>query len=416
MTATEPVQRVRIYLNERDTADGQPLYLVTLERLRREGATGASATRGIAGFGAGRRLGGVAELSQAVPVVVEWVDRPDRVARVLPALDELLPEALITVEDLRVYRAVLRSAGLFGGRSVGETLDRNARGAPPDARLAEAIEFLLRTRQPLLPVLSGDGRVAAVLGDAELARYGVPALPVLAALPSVERAALLAQLPVATVGEAASPDPRTIYVETTIAQTVSVLLEWGLDALPASDRDGRFAGLFGAEQALRAAIANESASSGNIKSADPPPPVSLIMQMRLPTVTSATPLQETLTQLLAAAGGVLVVVNGWAPHGLLDAPQIARVLPPAARAAWLDALRARGAPPAEVLEAETALTAGDLARTPPPLIRTRDTQSDAIRAMLDGPHEQLVVVDDEGRLAGLVTRRGLLRAVAQSES
>jgi PII-like signaling protein/predicted transcriptional regulator len=416
MTATEPVQRVRIYLNERDTADGQPLYLVTLERLRREGATGASAIRGIAGFGAGRRLGGMAELSQSVPIVVEWVDRPDRVARVLPALDDLLPEALITIEELRVYRAVLRSAGMFGGRSVGETLDRNARGAPPEASLTEAIEFLVRARQPLLPVLAADGRVSGVLGDAELARYGAPALRVLATLPAADRAALLAPLPAVTVGEAASPDPRTIYVETTIAQTVSVLLEWGLDALPASDRDGRFAGLFGTEQALRAAVASEPAPSGNIRSADPPPPVSLIMQMLVPTVTPANPLSATLTLLLAAPGGVLVVVNGWSPQGLLDAAQVAAQLPDTARIAWFEALRTRTPPPAEALEAAAALTAGDLARTPPPLIRTRDTQNDAIRMMLDGTHEQLVAVDDEGRLAGLVTRRGLLRAVAQSES
>ena len=56
MSGTELIQRVRIYLNERDMAEGQPLYLATLERLRREGATGATALRGIAGFGAGSRL------------------------------------------------------------------------------------------------------------------------------------------------------------------------------------------------------------------------------------------------------------------------------------------------------------------------------------------------------------------------
>ena len=56
MSGTEPIQRVRIYLNERDQAQEQPLYLAALERLRREGATGATVLRGIAGFGAGSRL------------------------------------------------------------------------------------------------------------------------------------------------------------------------------------------------------------------------------------------------------------------------------------------------------------------------------------------------------------------------
>ncbi len=106
MSSNESIKRVRIYLNERDLTAGQPLYLAALERLRREGATGATALRGIAGFGAGHRLrtAGIADFSSN-PVVIEWVDRSERVLRIMPALDDLLPEALITVEDIRVYRA-----------------------------------------------------------------------------------------------------------------------------------------------------------------------------------------------------------------------------------------------------------------------------------------------------------------------
>ena len=79
MSSTEPIQRVRMYLNERDQAEHQPLYLAVLERLRREGATGATALRAIAGFGAGSRLrtSGVADFTPA-PILIEWVDRAIR--------------------------------------------------------------------------------------------------------------------------------------------------------------------------------------------------------------------------------------------------------------------------------------------------------------------------------------------------
>src|SRR6185436_20614094 len=98
MLGHEPIQRVRIYLSERDVAEGQPLYLAVLERLQREGATGATALSGVAGFGAGHRLrsAGAADFRQSPPIVIEWVDRTERIGRVLPALDELLPDALIT--------------------------------------------------------------------------------------------------------------------------------------------------------------------------------------------------------------------------------------------------------------------------------------------------------------------------------
>src|SRR6476619_4288885 len=125
MAGTEPIERVRIYLNERDQAENQPLYLAVLELLLREGATGATVLRGIAGFGAGSRLrtSGIADFTPA-PILIEWVDRAERVARVLPMLDDLLPNALITIEDLRAYRAVLRTGGPFGDRTVGQMMAR----------------------------------------------------------------------------------------------------------------------------------------------------------------------------------------------------------------------------------------------------------------------------------------------------
>ena len=48
--------RVTIYVSEDDHYRGKPLYLALLEMLRREGASGATATRGLGGFGARSRL------------------------------------------------------------------------------------------------------------------------------------------------------------------------------------------------------------------------------------------------------------------------------------------------------------------------------------------------------------------------
>ncbi|NJN65251.1 MAG: DUF190 domain-containing protein [Chloroflexaceae bacterium] len=45
------IQRVCIYVSERDMWNQQPLYLAVLERLRQEGATGATVLQGVAGFG-----------------------------------------------------------------------------------------------------------------------------------------------------------------------------------------------------------------------------------------------------------------------------------------------------------------------------------------------------------------------------
>ena len=68
--------RVTIYASEGDHYRGKPLYLALLEMLRREGASGATATRGLASFGAHSRLhtASLTDLSAALPIIIEWVD------------------------------------------------------------------------------------------------------------------------------------------------------------------------------------------------------------------------------------------------------------------------------------------------------------------------------------------------------
>ncbi len=412
MTAGEPLQRVRIYLNERDSAEGQPLYLVALDRLRREGASGATALRGIAGFGAGHRLrtAGIADFSQQTPIIIEWLDRAERVARVLPALDDLLGDALITVEDIRAYRAALRSSGPFGSRSIADVARGEIIMVPPETPLAAAFDRLARSKQPLLAVVDGQ-RLAGVVMPEDASRFGAMPLEALAELTDAERAAALARVAAHSVRNAMR-EPRTIYIETPLAHTVNLLVEWGLEALPVTDSEGRLAGFFGVEQALRAALDGESSSS-HVRNAEPPPPVSLIMQMLVPTASPGADAAAVLIQMLQSAAQTVVLVNGFYPVGAISIPDATQRVREPLRSAWIAALLGdRSALAALAASSSSGMTAEDLASAPA-VISARASEYDAIRALLDGGKQHLVVVDSEGRLAGMVTRRGLLRALAQ---
>ncbi|MDW8213345.1 MAG: DUF190 domain-containing protein [Roseiflexaceae bacterium] len=412
MTAGEPLQRVRIYLSERDSAEGQPLYLVALDRLRREGASGATALRGIAGFGAGHRLrtAGIADFSQQTPIIIEWLDRAERVARVLPALDELLGDALITIEDIRAYRAALRSSGPFGSRSIADVARGDITMVPPEMPLAAAFDRLARSRQPLLAVVDGQ-RLAGVVMPEDASRFGAMPLEALAELNDVERVAALARVAARSVRDAMR-EPRTIYIESPLAHTVNLLVEWGLDALPVTDSEGRLAGVFGVEQALRAAL-DSGSSSGYVRNAEPPPPVSLIMQMLVPTASASADAAAVLLQMLQSATQTVVLVNGFYPTGAISIPEATQRVREPLRSAWIAALLGDRSPLAALAESSASgMTAEDLASAPA-VISSRASEYDAIRALLDGGKQHLVVVDSEGRLAGMVTRRGLLRALAQ---
>ena len=100
---------VRIYLGESDKWHGRPLYQAILERLRERGLAGATVLRGIEGFGAKQHVHStrILSLSEDLPVLIEAVDTEEKVRGILPELDEMLAEGLITLEKVNViaYRA-----------------------------------------------------------------------------------------------------------------------------------------------------------------------------------------------------------------------------------------------------------------------------------------------------------------------
>jgi PII-like signaling protein len=98
--------RVRAYFGERDRHRGKPLWGALLEYLRREGAAGGTVTRGIAGYGAHSRIHAVSlvDLSSDLPLVLEWVDTEERVARLLPQIEVMLQGGLITTDPVAIRR------------------------------------------------------------------------------------------------------------------------------------------------------------------------------------------------------------------------------------------------------------------------------------------------------------------------
>lgn len=97
---------VRIFFGESDTWHHQRLETALLERLRREGFAGATVFRGVAGFGANSVIHTthLLELSADLPVVIEVVDTDEHVQRLLPILDEMLDDGLVTMEKVRILR------------------------------------------------------------------------------------------------------------------------------------------------------------------------------------------------------------------------------------------------------------------------------------------------------------------------
>lgn len=96
----------RIYIGESDRWHHQPLSVALLERLRRDGFAGATVLHGVAGFGARSVIhtSHILRLSEDLPVLIEIVDTEEQMKKLRPILDEMVPEGLVTIEEVRVLR------------------------------------------------------------------------------------------------------------------------------------------------------------------------------------------------------------------------------------------------------------------------------------------------------------------------
>src|SRR5215510_4816413 len=104
MKLPHEAELLRVFVGAADKHQGRPLYEVIVEEARREGLAGATVLRGMLGFGAHSRIhtAKILRLSEELPMVIEIVDAPERIAAFLPDLDVMMREGLVTLERVRL--------------------------------------------------------------------------------------------------------------------------------------------------------------------------------------------------------------------------------------------------------------------------------------------------------------------------
>lgn len=97
---------VRVHIGEADKYQGKPLYKKILEILRENKIAGATVLRGIAGYGKSTILhtASILDISADLPIVIEIVDTEDKINELLPKIDPLIENGLITMEKVKVIK------------------------------------------------------------------------------------------------------------------------------------------------------------------------------------------------------------------------------------------------------------------------------------------------------------------------
>ncbi|HVA85781.1 MAG TPA: DUF190 domain-containing protein [Candidatus Saccharimonadales bacterium] len=402
--------RVQIYLGESEQAGKVPRYQALLEFLRKEGAAGATVVRGVAGFGAGSRIhtAAIIRLSLDLPIVLVWIDAPGRVERLLPEVRRLAGDGIITVEEVGI--------AAYGGRKleqlrfdldVRDVMTRPVVSIGQDASLGEAVERLVGRHFRSLPVIDDDDRLVGVISNGDLVgRGGLPVrLELLNGMLHEARQRIIGELPDGTlVRDVMTRDVAVARAGETVATATRRMSERRLKRLPVVDADGRLLGILSRADILRAVAetfprAEEHPDHPGARTAGE------LMRTDAPVVDADANLSTLLDVVVSTRLNRAIVVDG-ERHVLgivTDVDVLSSIDPGTTSGLARTLMRLGGSPTSNV-------TAGQLIRAAAITVTAETLLADAAQVMTAHRRKVLPVVDDEGRLLGVLDRADLLHA------
>ncbi len=99
-------KRIAAYVGENEVYEDRPLYQALVEQARIQGCAGATALRGMVGFGASSR--DVAKhglrMSTDCPVMVSVVDESNRISALAEVWSAMISSGLVTIDDVGVVK------------------------------------------------------------------------------------------------------------------------------------------------------------------------------------------------------------------------------------------------------------------------------------------------------------------------
>jgi len=104
MLTTGKAVKVTLYLSDGATHHHVPVYTTILDFLFRSRIAGATVIKGIAGFGAEHRIHSahILEISDYLPIKIEFIETREKVDAVLPELEKLIGSGLIEMQETTI--------------------------------------------------------------------------------------------------------------------------------------------------------------------------------------------------------------------------------------------------------------------------------------------------------------------------
>jgi len=426
MMFTGKGKQLNIYFGETDQYQHQTLYMALIELLRREGCSGATAARGIAGFGASSLIhtSAILRLSMDMPITVTVIDRPARIDRVIAAVRAMAPNALITSQEVDVLQSGAPFREGLPDVNVSEVMRREVVTVNPDSPITQVVELLLGKNFTAVPVIDAQRKVVGMVSDNDLLTRGGMnlSLSLRKAMADPEFVRKLHESladPQRKVSEVMTAQVVTTTPDTVLGAAARLMIDKRLKRLPVVDEEGTLVGILGRLDILNTIAAvhlpewrPEAAAAG------PYAAVSDVMTREVPTLHESATIEQVFDLLVASSHKRVVVVD--------DHRRVAGII---ADSDLIAKLSREGSPGLlEILVSKLPIgKISDAARKDvqklrarsakelmtPEVITVRDKMpvASALALSAEKRVKRMPVVDGDGALVGIVGRTEMMRAL-----
>ena len=104
MEPSRPGKILRLHFLERDKYQGKPLYEAIVHKCQELSIAGATAFRGLEGYGESAHIHKSHLITNDLPIVITIIDTEENVRRLLPIVEEMMDKGLIALSDVEMFR------------------------------------------------------------------------------------------------------------------------------------------------------------------------------------------------------------------------------------------------------------------------------------------------------------------------
>jgi CBS-domain-containing membrane protein len=420
---------ITIFTSEDSKWKGKPLYEVVVNYVKDlKTVARCIVSHGVAGcYESGevvtRKL---LELSYNMPLRIEVVIPEAEADPVLAALDRMVTDGVVTINDLTVYSFKSSKRLIPKQLKVKDVMTPFPKTAALDTPVNDVVQLLLSSSLKGVPVIDSNSHVAGIITQNDLIqKANLPIrLGLLARLELDQRKMLLNSNAPKKAQEIMTHPVITIKEEQHLHEAVHLMLKHHLKRLPVINDQGILVGMLSRVDVFNTITKHASEwTSLEERNIEITNITSLrdIMNREMHTVKSEAPISEVIEMICSdEIQRAAVVDDKGRLLGLISDFDLLPLVSGNPFSIW-DLFVSKltfseaGRKNKELIEHVKARTAGEIMKRNIKTIREDATVDEAIQLMAEKGLKRLPVVDEEGTFKGMISRDSVLRTAIKQE-